>query len=214
MARPTMWASAYQHLGTLEHESWIDASVLNFHLLAQWYAVQGRTHVRYVDFFAAMPSISSSGIHALPDHQEIQLFQQRHLFNFILESPADPIAFVVMHSSHFFVVVFDYALKTAFILGRRISGAGVRDTPTPVYDQRLDDWNRWNGPFYWDRIAALHGFDAVDHSQTIIEVLNWVQNGYDCGPIACFVMESLMNRGLNDHSVHIPPISCGHQLCL
>ncbi|KAI6140012.1 hypothetical protein BKA82DRAFT_4364396 [Pisolithus tinctorius] len=194
MARPTTWAMAYQTLGTLRYETWIDASILNFHLLSQWYAVQGRMHVRYADLFSVIPSVSG-GTHALPDAQEIQFFRQRHLFDSHPADPSVPIAFVVMQNSHFFVAVFDYWLNLAFILGRRIER--VPETPHPHYDPLRDDWNTWNGPFYWTRIASLHGFDAIDPTQVDVQVYNWSQNGFDCGPIASFVMESLMRGGLS-----------------
>ncbi|KAI6137557.1 hypothetical protein BKA82DRAFT_4023828 [Pisolithus tinctorius] len=199
---------------TLRHETWIDASILNFHLLSQWYAVQGRMHVRYADLFSVIPSVSG-GTHALPDAQEIQFFRQRHLFDSHPADPSVPIAFVVMQNSHFFVAVFDYWLNLAFILGRRIER--VPETPHPHYDPLRDDWNTWNGPFYWTRIASLHGFDAIDPTQVDVQVYNWSQNGFDCGPIASFVMESLMRGGLSGDgrpTIHIPPIPCGHRLRL
>ncbi|KAI5983694.1 hypothetical protein F5J12DRAFT_787758 [Pisolithus orientalis] len=192
MARPTTWAMAYQTLGTLRYETWIDASILNFHLLSQ-----------------------CGGTHALPDAQEIQLFHQRHLFNSHPANPSIPIAFVVMQNSHFFVAVFDYWLNLAFILGRCIKR--VPETPHPHYDPLHDDWNTWNGPFYWTRIASLHGFNAINPTQVDVQVYNWSQNGFNCGPIASFVMESLMRGGLSGDgrpTIHIPPIPCGHRLCL
>ncbi|KAN0101312.1 hypothetical protein V8E55_001296 [Tylopilus felleus] len=214
MARPALWAIAYQNLSTLKHQTWIEASVLNFFLLSLWYSVSGQTRVRYVDFFSAMLSISS-GIHSLPDVQEIQLFQQRHMFDSLPADPSVPVAFVVLSSGHFFVVVFDYQENLALVLGRRISG-NVSEDPDPYYDDRRDDWNGWNGPLYWMRIAALHGYDPVKPDQVDVQVRNWTQNGYDCGPIATFVMESLMNTGLYNasNSLHIPPIPCGHRLRL
>ncbi|KAI6137535.1 hypothetical protein BKA82DRAFT_4023805 [Pisolithus tinctorius] len=214
MARPTTWVMAYQTLGTLRHETWIDASILNFHLLSQWYAVQGRMHVCYANLFSVIPSVSG-GTHALPDAQEIQFFRQRHLFNSHPANPSVPIAFVVMQNSHFFVAVFDYWLNLAFILGRRIEH--VPETPHPHYDPLCDDWNTWNGPFYWTHIASLHGFDAIDPTQVDVQVYNWSQNGFDCGPIASIVMESLMRGGLSGDgrpTIHIPPIPCGHRLRL
>ncbi|KAI6096131.1 hypothetical protein F5141DRAFT_1067853 [Pisolithus sp. B1] len=213
MARPTMWAIAYQNLGTLKYQTWIDATILNFHLLSRWYAVQGRTHVRYVDLFSAIPSISS-GTHVSPEAEETSLFQQRHLFHSLPADPSSPVAFVVMHASHFFVIVFDYECGSAFVLGRRISN--VPETPHPYYDELHDDWNRWNGPFYWSRIAALHGYNSTDPGNVDVMVHNWTQNGYDCGPIASFVMESLMASGLYgaSNTIQIPPIPCGHHLRL
>ena len=212
MARPTMWVTAYQNLHTLKHQTWIDASILNFHLLSLWYSVLGRTHVRYVDLFSAIPSISS-GILSLPDVQEIRLFQKRHLFDSLPRDPTVPVAFVVLSADHFFVVVFDYQTNSALVLGRRISGA-VSDTLDSHYDRQLDNWNRWNGPLYWKHIAALHDHDAVEPDQVDVQVRNWIQNGYDCGPIASFIMESLMNAGIRDANgtLRIPSIPCGHHL--
>ncbi|KAG6369921.1 hypothetical protein JVT61DRAFT_13388, partial [Boletus reticuloceps] len=214
MARPTIWAGTYQNLHTLKYQTWIDASILNLYLLSLWYSVSGRTHIRYVDFFSAILSISS-GVHSLPDLQEVNVFQQRHLFHTLDRDPSIPISFVVLSADHFFVIVFDYHRGSAFVLGRRISG-NVPATPCPSYDDQLDDWNLWNGPLYWKRIAILHSIDAVEPDQVNVAVRNWTQNGYDCGPIACCVMESLMNSGLYDadDDIYVPPIPCGHRLRL
>lgn len=163
-----MWAIAYQNLHTLKYQTWIDASILNFHLLSKWYSVSGRTHVRYVDLFSALPSLSL-GVHSLPDAQEIHLFQQRHLFQSLHGDPSVPVAFVVISADHFFVVVFHYQDNSAFVLGRRISGS-VSDSPDPYYDVQRDDWKIWNGPFYWARIAALHGYDAAHPDHVDVQV--------------------------------------------
>jgi hypothetical protein len=214
MARPSVWAMAYQNLHTLTHETWIDATVLNIHLLSQWYAVQGMTHVRYVDLFSAIPSVPSN-FYALPEAGEINLFRQRHLFDTLPADSSVPVAFVVMCNSHFFVAVFEYESHSAFVFGRRISG--VPEIPHPTYSNPHDDWKGWNGPRYWKHIAALHGYDAMDPDQVTVHAWNWIQNGMDCGPIASFVMESLMNSGLyggQGHTVHIPSIPCGHRLRL
>ncbi|KAI6030397.1 hypothetical protein F5J12DRAFT_888205 [Pisolithus orientalis] len=145
MARPTTWVMAYQTLGTLWYETWINASILNFHLLSQ-----------------------CGGTHALPDAQEIQFFHQHHLFNSHPADPSVPIAFVVMQNSHFFVAVFDYWLNLAFILGRHIKC--IPETPHPYYDPLHHDWNTWNGPFYWTCIASLHGFDAINPTQVDVQM--------------------------------------------
>ncbi|KAL4080396.1 hypothetical protein J3A83DRAFT_4366706 [Scleroderma citrinum] len=214
MARPTAWAMAYQSLATLKYETWVDAHVLNFQLQSQWYAVQGRTHVRYVNLFSAIPSVSF-GIHSLPEDQEIHLFQQHHLFNSLPVDPFVPIAFVVMQTNHFFMVVFEYQAGSAWVLGRCITD--VPETSYPYCRDLHDDWTMWNGPFYWTHIAALHGYDAIDPDQVDVQAYNWAQNGFDCGPIASFVMESLMSNslhGTHENAVHIPPIPCGHHLRL
>ena len=59
-------------------------------------------------------------------------------------------------------------------------------------------------------------YDTVKPDQVDVQVWNWTQNGYDCGPVSCFVMESLINTGLYDveDKVYIPPIPCGHRLQL
>ncbi|KAL4065732.1 hypothetical protein V8B97DRAFT_2025634 [Scleroderma yunnanense] len=194
MARPTAWAMAYQSLGTLKYETWVDAHVLNFQL---------QTHVHYVNLFSAILSVSF-GIHSFPEDQEIYLFQQHHLFNSLPIDPFVPIAFVVMQTNHFFVVVFEYQAGSAWVLGRHITD--VPETPYPYCRDLHDDWTMWNGPFYWTRIAALHGYDAINPDQVNVQAYNWAQNGFDCGPIASFVMESLMSNSL--HGTHENAETC------
>ncbi|KIJ59094.1 hypothetical protein HYDPIDRAFT_33540 [Hydnomerulius pinastri MD-312] len=215
MARPTAWAEAYYNIPTLKHGAWVDGAVINFYLMSRWYAVQGRTHVRWVDLISAQLSFGEHNVYQPPSEEEISLFRMRHLVHASSFDPSVPVALVVMHGQHYFVAVFDYLAATAYVLGRRISGVGT--LPEPYYDPELDDWNLWRGPHYWARVATLHGHNAGDVTNVDVIVRNWAQNGFDCGPIACFVLESLMNNGMNQNngpSVHIPTIPCGHQLRL
>jgi len=137
------------------------------------------THVYYVNLFSAIPSVPSNS-HILSEADEINPFHQCHLFDTLHADSSVPVAFVVMCNSHFFVAVFEYESHFAYVFGRHISG--VPDIPHQSYGNPHDDWQRWNGPFYWTRIAALHGYDAMDPDRVTVHAWNWMQNGTDCGP--------------------------------
>ncbi|KAF8431518.1 hypothetical protein L210DRAFT_3507856 [Boletus edulis BED1] len=101
-------------------------------------------------------------------YQNLNVFQQHHLFYTLHRDPSITISFVVLSADHFFIIIFDYHRDSELILGRHISG-NVSAAPCPSYDGQLDDWNIFNGPIYWKHIAILYSIDAVepDHVNTI-----------------------------------------------
>src|SRR5262245_57180875 len=54
------------------------------------------------------------------------------------------------------------------------------------------EWEKWGGPTIWKKVALLHGWEEM--AMTVHEI-HWPQNGYDCGPIACQVMEHIWTAG-------------------
>ncbi|KAG1732827.1 hypothetical protein EDB19DRAFT_1911847 [Suillus lakei] len=68
-----------------------------------------------------------------------------------------PVGFIVHHSDHFFVVIFDYERRVVHVLGRHISADAM-----DVDGKDPHDWNDWRGPEYWRKIGALHGWSTGD----------------------------------------------------
>ncbi|KAG2095750.1 hypothetical protein BD769DRAFT_1369744 [Suillus cothurnatus] len=144
---------------------------------------------------------------------ELKLFRLDH---FVTEGqcPMIPVGFIVHCINHFFAVIFDYNRRTAHVLGRFISDAGIAAAAAGG-QKNPNDWNSWDGPRRWSSIAILHGWGAGDSDDVRIIATNWIQNGVDCGPIACSVLEQALSSGLDDNgdlplqSFHIP---CGHIL--
>ncbi|KAG1832549.1 hypothetical protein DFJ58DRAFT_736334 [Suillus subalutaceus] len=80
------------------------------------------------------------------------------------------------------------------VLGRHISNDAM-----DIDGLDPDDWNEWRGPDYWRRIGALHGWGTGDVADVSVISMDWEQNGVDCGPIACSVLEQCLSAGLDEH---------------
>ncbi|KAG1789583.1 uncharacterized protein HD556DRAFT_1492627, partial [Suillus plorans] len=122
--------------------------------------------------------------------------------------PIIPVGFIVHHSDHFFAVIFDYQRCTAYVLGRYISNSEMDVEIADPYN-----WEDWQGPGYWRRIASLHGWSIGDVTKISVIHRDWMQNGVDCGPIACSVLQQCLASGL-DEIGGLPTfhVQCGHKL--
>lgn len=200
MSRPTIWTDAWNHLSTLRSNMWIDSTVANFYLSHVWYDGLAKFRIRYLEMYSAMAT-------KLLD-VELDSIRRYHFIPQDVACTVAPVGFVVHHGDHFFTVIFDYARHTAHILGRHISNDTMH-----VDKINADGWKVWGGPGYWIHIAAIHGWTAGDPTNVIIRALDWEQNGVDCGPIACSVLEQVMTAGL-DEDGNVPQIhiECGHLL--
>jgi hypothetical protein len=80
-----------------------------------------------------------------------------------------PIAFLVFHSSHFFVVVFDYTQQKAYIIGRSIHG----------HSNGLS-WAEWRGPQLWIRIPSVYRVPNVCTPEEVtLTMVDWVHVSQD-----------------------------------
>ncbi|KIJ58749.1 hypothetical protein HYDPIDRAFT_33862 [Hydnomerulius pinastri MD-312] len=227
MARPIFWTTAYENLSTLTGNRWIDASVANFYLASIWHEVHGHTAIRFADMYAVQPAyqrlennhdqnkqngkevmvISGVKCRVLDvTASELAKFMQDHYIPLNHDFPLTPVAFVVFRHQHFFVAIFDYERHRAYVLGRQINGHNGQDT----------DWTVWNGPHYWSRVAQLHVWDPGNPEDVQVLTKDWQQNGHDCGPIACAVLQRALKDGLDEtwrslHDGH-NNIPCGHIL--
>ncbi|KAG2094432.1 uncharacterized protein F5147DRAFT_585052 [Suillus discolor] len=139
---------------------------------------------------------------------EVKLFKKYHFLPRDGTCPVVPIGFIVHHSDHFFAVIFDYQRQIAHVLGRHIS-----DSIMDVDGVDPNDWKDWDGPQYWRRIGSLHGWCTEDVTNVSVRSTNWVQNGVDCGPIACSVLERCLSLGLDEHGdLPVLDLKCGHIL--
>jgi hypothetical protein len=101
-----------------------------------------------------------------------------------------------------------HAMAKQHVLGRYITSDAIK-----AGRKNPHNWNQWKGPEYWRHIAALHHWDAGDNTDISVTCLDWIQNGVDCGPIACSVLEQFINTGFDENN-HIPsfPVPCGHEM--
>ncbi|KAH0834639.1 hypothetical protein J3R83DRAFT_10148 [Lanmaoa asiatica] len=203
-----LWHSAYMDLDSLSNKSWIESTVADFYLASIWHDSHGSASCRFVMIFR-----DSHNLQLTPEMVE----KYRHAHDVPLNTPCPvvPVTFLVHdpEAAHFFAVVFDYAAQTAYVFGRKISNGN------PLYNA---DWHTWRGPERWQIIADLHHWDARNPEDTLVLMRDWPQNGYDCGPIACTLIQKCMEQGLEETWNSLlavpngasPPIPCGHILRL
>ena len=199
MAQPILWTSAWHDWETLSLDEWLHATVANFYLLHIWYECIDQRCMRYVDFFTARTDMD--------DNLMVKRLRRNHCIP--EDCPIIPVAFIVHHSDHFFAVIFDFQRRAAHVLGRHISEDAMEVDGVDAHA-----WEDWNGPKLWKNIAHLHGWIALgDNTDVLISPMNWPQNGVDCGPIACSVLEQCLKYGLDEHG-NLPPlkVQCGHLL--
>ena len=79
------------------------------------------------------------------------------------------------------------------------------------------DWNSWDGTHIWTIICKLFGWDAEELGRMRLCSVNWKQNGYDYGPIACQIVWHLMTYGLRVNTNlqwKRPKLPCSHNFNL
>jgi len=204
---PLVTLQAYTDLNTLQHHSWVDVSCIDLWLLDMWRSMP-QPQFQYLPSFFIPPT---SHTDVTPD--EISHF--RSFFPFLptagTSCPYQNLVYVLntggergKSGNHFCVLAFIPSSKLIYIIGRKYA------TNTANYDDK--DWNSWHGRYIWSRVSALFGWDI---SPIRLCSVNWVQNGYDCGPIACQVSQHLMQHGLRlDRDIHWkrPKLPCCHPL--
>ncbi|KAG2045485.1 hypothetical protein BDR06DRAFT_978179, partial [Suillus hirtellus] len=110
MAKPLFWTSVWNNWSTLGLDQWLDATVANFYLAHVWYEVHDTSRMRYVDLYTARVANITA--------EEKEVFKRDYFIPHEGRCPMVPVAFIVHHSDHFFVVIFDYQRRRAHILGR------------------------------------------------------------------------------------------------
>lgn len=106
--------------------------------------------------------------------------------------------------NHYCCVIWMPQGKVVHILGRRYMSTGA--------SLNARNWEEWGGPIIWRNLTILHGWGHIHLS---VRTLDWVQNGYDCGPIACQVLESIWISGfqLNPKGIWKKPrLPCCHRI--
>jgi hypothetical protein len=99
----------------------------------------------------------------------------------------------------------DHSKKSIHVIGRS------------SWRTRFDQWEEWHGPQIYTHICRLHGWDVGDVSTVQAYAVNWVQNGYDCGPISIMVAMHLFQEGLSleeDGTMQRMAVGCGHMIRL
>lgn len=136
-----------------------------------------------------------------------QIAKYRNLFGLPDFGPcplAPKIAFLLVGRNHYCSIVIRPEQQEIHVLGRGIKRHQVVESSR--------NWETWGGDRMWDFISALHGWERTP--MTVKEV-HWPQNGYDCGPIACQVIEHILTSGFNlrnEGTWILPKFPCCHHI--
>ena len=183
-------AGAYSDLNELGNKKWITASCIDYWLLNLWKTM---SHVKF--HYLATFFIPPVGI-LKPTHDEIKFFRTFYGLPeperppllvdvvYVLNTGPDP----MKSGNHFCTIAFMPSMRTIYILCRNY----MKDNQ--IYNDK--DWESWDGKRIWTRVCRLFGWDEKELGQMKLCSVNWKQNGYDCGPIACQIVQHLMNKGL------------------
>ncbi|KAG2108245.1 uncharacterized protein F5147DRAFT_652964 [Suillus discolor] len=202
MAQPLFWTSVWNNWSTLGVDQWLDTTVANFYLAHLWYEMNDTSHMRYVDVYTARMNHITA--------EEKELFKRNYFLPRERRCPMVPVGFIVHHSQYFFAVIFDYQQQRAHVLGRHISEDAMNVDGVDPHD-----WEDWGGPEYWRRIGDLHEWSLGDASDVSVITKDWMQNGLDCGPIACSVLKQYLASGINEGgNLPVFVVQCGHVLCM
>lgn len=181
---PRRWAAAIKGLETLKHGSWTDGLTLDFWLTAQWQRL-GCPDIRYIQVPWMMCNKN------VPTPEEIVAF--RHSYHLPLQGPCPVVSMAGLLNTggqgdtggnHYCCIIWRPREKEVHVLGRNYTFTGA--------SLDAQHWEEWGGPIIWRNLTLLHGWG---HIQLTVKTLDWKQNGYDCGPIACQVLQSIWIKG-------------------
>jgi hypothetical protein len=189
---PIFLSQAFRCLPYLNSGSWIDTSSIDIWLMHSWEETS-LPQARYIPS-QFIPPIHSPGEED-GDTEEIDRF--RNLFRDLPDRgtacPLETLVYVMncgpskkKGGNHFCVVVFSPSMKAIYMLGRHIGSTQSNN--------RSSDWASWNGHQIWKRACWLMGWTGL--SEMTLRTVDWTQNGYDCGPIACQVAQHIFLKGL------------------
>ena len=206
---PMVLALAYEDLPELRNKKWITNNCID-----PWLLNMGKTMLgpkfRYIPTFFIPPvgKGEASG-------EEVDRF--RKFFGLPEAGNPCPLedALYVLNTgpepnrtgNHFCTVAFMPSSRLIYILGRRYN-----ENKQNYHDT---DWKSWDGIRIWTRVCSLFGWNEDELGRMRLCSVNWSQNGYDCGPIACQIVWHLMTYGLRinrDLQWNRPNMPCCHAL--
>ncbi|KAH9910586.1 uncharacterized protein BXZ73DRAFT_108791 [Epithele typhae] len=202
----SVWTPALEEIGTLGPGRWVSFYVLDLYLLHVWYNRPGYNRgVRYID-----ASTVSQREDTFTD-EELQAQVQTPLRRrFLLppegKIPITPVAYVILHNSHFVVVVQDTEAKTVHVVGSMCQKALVRQ-----------EWLDCHGDIIMAHVCRIHGWPTPDPHTVTIRHVAPPQNGYDCALVVVQVAMSLFREGLQldaSGNLKTPLMECAHNIRL
>jgi hypothetical protein len=179
----------------LKDRVWIDHSAIDIWLMHLWDSLPN-PHARYIpSTFITPVEVGDGELNPSELNKEIDSF--RELFEDLpLHGAACPLETLIYvlncgpkpnaSGNHFCVIVFAPTQQAIYLLGRKITRANTNNNS--------EDWDSWQGRRIWSRVCILMGW--ADLPPMTLRTTDWRQNGYDCGPIACHVVQHILTVGL------------------
>ena len=200
---------AYDDLGNLGDKKWLTNNSIDPWLLNLWKTML-QPKFRYLPTYY-IPPVGGGETTA----EEVKLF--RIFFDLSAVGnpcPLEDVVYVlntglgpVKTGNHFCTVAFMPSTRVIHILGRGYStNDSYNDDP---------DWDSWGGKCIWARLCTLYGWNEEELGEMKLCSVNWTQNGYDCGPIACQIVWDLMTYGYRvnrELKWKMPSFPCCHTL--
>jgi len=195
LMHPIFLSQALQCLPYLNDKTWIDTSSIDIWLMESWKVLRFR-QARYIPS-TFIPPIHAPDDDGDPGELEAEIDRFRELFGDLPDRgtacPLETLVYAMncgpnkrKGGNHFCVVVFAPGMKAIYLLGRQIK--------TTWSNNCSSDWASWNGQQIWRRVCQLMGWTGLP--AMTLRTVDWTQNGYDCGPIACQVAQHIFLKGM------------------
>jgi len=206
---PRVWDPALGELGTLKAKQWILGILIDVWLLDMWRTRYHQTPFRFLPSQFVYVTQCQAEENKEPTAEQIRAFQ--HFFDDLPQSKdegceiEDSICVLNTGGDHYCTVIFMPSTRCIHVLGRRIS--------VNRRSQGSKDWGDWGGPQIWTWVRKLYGWSQEQVQGMSVNSVDWKQNGFDCGPIACQVIESIWVRGLSLDREGLwkgPNLPCSH----
>lgn len=212
---PRVWRTALVELHTLMDRQWIEGLLIDVWLLDLWNNTYRRPAFRYLPTTYIQPAQNARPTDGGEEAERRETLKEiknfRSLFDDLPQSEEetcaleDCICVVNGGGNHYFTVVFMPRIRRVHVLGRRYNvNQKIKGTK---------DWAVWGGHTIWARICELYGWPHARLTGMTVHSVDWIQNGYDCGPIACQVVENIWVGGLpldGDGLWKRPGLPCCH----
>jgi len=213
---PRVWYFALQDLPELKSEGWISATSIDMWLSDLWFNKYRKPRFRYIPTAFIQPAQNAPSQGQDGDQEGLSDINKfRSLFDDLPSSTDDPcelenfVTVLVVGGNHYATLVFTPREKRIHVLGRIIT--------TNQRVKATQNWEEWGGPRIWAQVCKLYGWSPAQFPGLSINTVDWIQNGYDCGPISCQVVESLWISGLPLDGNGLwkrPSLPCCHSLRL
>ena len=192
----------------LDDKSWITTSPIDSWLMAIWETFN-HPKTRYIPSQFIRPV--GNGV----DNEEVGKFRELYedLPQMGKPCPLENILYILNSGgsggNHFCVILVSPGDKKSAVV-YRLGLCFQRNSR----NTNSADWDSWKGDFITRQIIKLMGWDIV---KLELHTVDWKQNGYDCGPIACQVAQHIMQHGLildSSGNWKRPFLPCCHPLRL